>query len=65
MEKMPGVEDVEGRRIIEIRARRGAENWQNLTLVGVSDFAGNISIFSTRLKALNFPVKMKSSSARI
>ena len=43
IEKIPGVEEVEGRRIIQIRARRGDENWQNLTLVGISDFAGNIN----------------------
>ena len=33
--KVPGVEDVEGRRITGIRARRGAEDWMNLTLVGM------------------------------
>ncbi len=43
MEKMPGVEEVEGRRTIQIRARRGDENWQSLSLVGVSDFSGNIN----------------------
>lgn len=43
IEKLPGVEEVEGRRIIQIRARKGAENWQGLSLVGVSDFAGNIN----------------------
>ena len=37
IEKLPGVENVEGRRIIKIRARRGVENWQGLTLVGVED----------------------------
>lgn len=43
MEKIPGVEEVEGRRIIQIRARKGNENWQGLSLVGVSDFHGNIN----------------------
>ena len=43
MEKIPGVEEVEGRRIIQIRARKGDENWQGLSLVGVSDFKGNIN----------------------
>jgi putative ABC transport system permease protein len=38
IEKVPGVEDVEGRQIIPIRARRGAENWQGLALVGINDF---------------------------
>ena len=35
--KVPGVEDVEGRHITGIRARRGAEDWMNLTLVGMDD----------------------------
>ena len=43
IEKIPGVDDVEGRRIMTIRARRGAENWQGVLLVGVADFE-NISI---------------------
>ena len=43
LEKVPGVKDVEGRRMVEIRARRGDENWQNLVLVGLSDFKGNIN----------------------
>src|SRR5436190_2042781 len=43
MEKIPGVEEAEGRRVIQIRARKGAENWQSLSLVGVSDFTGNIN----------------------
>jgi putative ABC transport system permease protein len=37
IEKVPGVEEVEGRRIIKIRARKGAETWQGLTLVGVNN----------------------------
>lgn len=43
IEKIPGVKATEGRRIIEMRARKGNENWQNLTLVGLSDFTGNIN----------------------
>jgi len=43
IEKIPGVEDVEGRRLIQIRARRGDENWQGLSLLGVSNFTGNIN----------------------
>ena len=38
IEKVPGVDDVEGRHIISIRARKGAENWQGLFLIGVADF---------------------------
>jgi putative ABC transport system permease protein len=37
LEKVPGVEDVEGRQILKVRARRGAENWQGLILVGIDD----------------------------
>ena len=38
IEKVPGVDDVEGRQMIPIRARKGNENWQGLTLVGIKDF---------------------------
>jgi putative ABC transport system permease protein len=38
IEKVPGVEEIEGRQIVPIRARRGAENWQGLALVGIKDF---------------------------
>jgi putative ABC transport system permease protein len=38
IEKVPGVEDVEGRQIVPVRARRGDENWQVLALVGINDF---------------------------
>ena len=43
IEKAPGVKEAEGRRMADIRARKGDGNWQNLTLVGVSDIAGNIN----------------------
>ncbi len=39
IQKMPGVEAVEGRRIVKIRARRTGEAWQGLNLVGVEDLA--------------------------
>ena len=35
IEKIPGVAEVEGRYVTTVRARRGEENWQNLSLVGV------------------------------
>jgi len=38
IEKLPGVDDVEGRQMIPVRARKGTENWQGLTLVGIKDF---------------------------
>jgi putative ABC transport system permease protein len=42
IEKVPGVEDVEGRRIVTVRARRGDENWLGLTLVGVADLERSV-----------------------
>ena len=38
VEKMPGVDDVEGRQIIPIRARKAGDNWQGLALVGIKNF---------------------------
>jgi putative ABC transport system permease protein len=43
IEKVPDVKEVEGRRLIDIRARKGDENWLNLTLIGISDFMGDIN----------------------
>jgi putative ABC transport system permease protein len=37
IEKVPGVEDLEGRHIVSVRARRGDETWQGLSLIGVAD----------------------------
>ena len=42
VEKVPGVEDVQGRRIISVRARRATETWQGLTLVAMDDFQNNV-----------------------
>src|SRR5512140_1266854 len=38
VERLPGVREAEGRRIMAIRSRRGNDNWQNVMLVGLSDF---------------------------
>lgn len=38
IKKVPGVEDIEGRHMNPIRARRGDEIWQGLSLVGIKDF---------------------------
>ncbi len=38
IEKVPGVDQVEGRQIIPIRARKGAENWQGVTLISAAEF---------------------------
>jgi len=43
IEKIPGVDGAQGRRIIQVRARRGVENWLNLKLVATTDFAGDIN----------------------
>ncbi len=40
---VPGVNEAEGRRLVDTRARRGTENWQNLTLVGLTNFTGRIN----------------------
>ena len=42
--RIPGVQDVEGRFRLTIRARRGSEDWMNLTLVGLDDFGSNINL---------------------
>jgi putative ABC transport system permease protein len=41
---VPGVKDVEGRYILGVRARRGAEDWMKLTLVGLNTLDGNINL---------------------
>jgi putative ABC transport system permease protein len=42
IEKVPGVENAEGRRIFGIRARRGNEPWQGLSLVAIDDFETSV-----------------------
>ena len=46
IENVPGVKEVEGRRIFTIRARRGTESWQDLKLVGSADSANRISLLA-------------------
>jgi putative ABC transport system permease protein len=38
IEKIPGVSEAEGRRVMTARVRRGAENWQSISLVGIQEF---------------------------
>jgi putative ABC transport system permease protein len=38
IEKIPWVDQVEGRQIFPIQTRRGDENWQGATLIGIDDF---------------------------
>jgi len=54
IEKIPGVEDAEGRRTIPIRARSGDENWQGVSLVGISDFSSKINLLSA-IEGTQFP----------
>lgn len=44
VKEVPGVKDVEGRYRLGIRARRGAEDWMNLTLVGLSDLESPLNL---------------------
>lgn len=43
---VPGVEETQGRRFIGVRARQGAEDWRDLTLVAVSDFKSGINLLT-------------------
>jgi putative ABC transport system permease protein len=52
--KIPGVKEVEGRRIMNLRARKGDENWQNLTLVSLSDFTGAMNLLAP-IEGTQFP----------
>jgi putative ABC transport system permease protein len=54
IEKIPGVEEVEGRRVIQIRARRGDEDWQGMTLVALSDFSTDINLLNP-IEGTQFP----------
>ena len=55
IEKVPGVDDVEGRHILSIRAKRGDENWQGLSLIGVADFERSIINQLGTLEGVQFP----------
>ncbi len=55
IEKVPGVDETEGRHITAIRARTGNQNWQGASLVGVADFENsNINQLET-LDGTKFP----------
>ena len=55
IEKIPGVDDVEGRHILSIRVKRGDENWQSLSLIGVADFERSIINQLGTLEGVQFP----------
>jgi len=38
IKKISGVSEAEGRRVMTARVRRGAENWQSISLVGIQEF---------------------------
>jgi len=54
IQKIPGVKEVIGRRLIQIRARKGTEDWQNLTLIGLSDFKSDINHLSP-VEGIQYP----------
>jgi len=54
IEKVPGVKDVEGRRIIGIQTKIKDGDWKNIKLVGVSDFSGDITHL-TPIEGTQFP----------
>ena len=56
--KVPGVKEAQGRYILAVRARRGVEDWMDLTLVGMEDSIAR-SICAGRSKALASPGKTK------
>jgi len=54
IERISGVENAEGRRIMPIRARHEDQNWQEMSLIGVADFTGNISLLDP-IEGTQFP----------
>jgi putative ABC transport system permease protein len=42
--EVPGVQDVEGRRVLTVRARRGAEDWLTLSLVGLESMQSKLNL---------------------
>ena len=57
IEKVPSVDDVEGRQVVPIRARRGDENWQSLSLVGIKNFDDLVINQLTTIEGNQFPRK--------
>ena len=46
IEKRPGVKEAEGRRLMAVRARKENGNWENVMLVGLADFSGDINLLA-------------------
>ena len=57
IERIPGVDDVEGRQIVPIRARSDDENWQSLALVGIKDFDRLVINQLRTIEGTGFPGK--------
>lgn len=55
IENVPGVKKAEGRRFMAIRARKGAENWQNLNLLSLLDFSDDNINQLTPIEGTQFP----------
>ena len=56
IEKIPGVENAEGRRTISVRARSGDNEWKGLSLVGMSDFQGQVNLLDP-IEGTQYPGK--------
>ena len=44
IEKIPGVEEVEGRRLMQVRARKDNGEWKSLTLIGISNATCSVNL---------------------
>jgi len=43
VEKIPGIQAVQGRRTLTVRGRQADADWRNLKLIAPSDFSGNVN----------------------
>jgi putative ABC transport system permease protein len=57
VEKVPGVDEVEGRRIFFARAKRAGENWQGIQLISGTDFDQMQINQTTLVEGTQFPGK--------
>ena len=47
LKRVSGVKDVEGRSVLGVRVRRGAEDWMSMTLMGLDDFKSSINLHTS------------------
>jgi putative ABC transport system permease protein len=59
--KLPGVQDAQGRLLVKIRARRGSEDWVDLTGMAISDFPGPIN----HLKSIEGALTLEKGTALV